>query len=347
MQIPRVTSLAYQQDGLITRRQALAAGASPDAIRHALSAGKWQVVVPRIYAIFAGPTSRIHQLRAAVLHSGPESMITGTTACTMTGLRYVPAPAGMVDTIVRAERRPGDVQQIRVHRTSRLPEPVWWIDDASPKAAAELDRAMPWWIPGDVLAPMARRWTLPMVPPARAVIDAIRFRVVLDSHDGEPWRSHQLLQDARALVCEVVQRRRCSVADLVTELEAAPRAGTAVINKALDDVRAGCRSAPECDLRDLVRSCRGLPEPRWNLPLPGQMGIIPDACWPEAKLVVEVDSAEWHQFGPAPEATARRHAMYASLGWRIFPVSPYRLRHDAAQVRRELLAAYQSGLARA
>jgi hypothetical protein len=336
--------LAYQQDGLITRRQALAAGASPDAIRHAQTSGKWQVVVARVYATFAGPVGRIHRLRAAVLHSGPESMITGATACTMMGLRYVPATAS-VDTLVAADRRPGSSGHVRVTRTSRLPTPVWWIDDKSPDAAADLERALPWWVPGDELAPAARRWTLPMAPPARAVIDAVRFRILHDSHDGQPWRSHQLLRDTRALLCEVVQRRQCSVADLVAELEAAPRAGTATIRTALDDVRAGCRSAPECDLRDLIRSCQALPEPRWNQPLPDDPTLIPDACWPEAKLVVEVDSVEWHQFGEAPDATARRHARYAALGWRVFPMSPYRLRNDAANVRRELLAAYRSGLA--
>ena len=348
MRIPRVVALAYQQDGLITRRQALAAGATVDAIRHALSSGRWQVVVPRVYATFAGPVGRIHLLRAAILHSGPESLITGAAACTMAGLRYVPATTGnVVDTLVPADRRPGDAGHVRINRTSRLPEPVWWVDDSSPDAAADLDRAPPWWISGDTLAPTARRWTLPMAPPARAVIDAVRFRVVHDSQPGKPWRGHQLLQDTRALLCEVVQRRQCSVGDLMAELEAAPRAGTATITKAIDDVRAGCRSAPECDLRDLVRSCRSLPEPRWNRPLPDDPTLIPDACWPEAKLVVEVDSVEWHQFGNAPDTTARRHARYAALGWRVFPVSPYRLRHDAAQVRRELMAAYRSGLGRA
>ena len=259
MQIPRVVALAYQQDGLITRRQALAAGATAGAIRHALSSGRWQVVVPRVYATFAGPIGRIHLLRAAVFHSGTESLITGAAARTMAGLRYVPATTGIVvDTLVSADRRPGDAGHVRINRTSRPPEPVWWVDDSSPASAADLDRAPPWWISGDPLAPTARRWTLPMAPPARAVIDAVCFRIVHDSQPGKPWRGHPFLRDTRALLCEVVQRRQCSVGDLMAELDAAPRAGTATIIKAIDDVRAGCWSAPERDLRDLVASVRYL-----------------------------------------------------------------------------------------
>jgi Transcriptional regulator, AbiEi antitoxin len=83
----RITALAHQQDGLITRQQALAAGASASAIRHAVRRGRWQVAVRGIYATFAGPLGRIHRLRVAILHSGPESMITAAAACTMINLR--------------------------------------------------------------------------------------------------------------------------------------------------------------------------------------------------------------------------------------------------------------------
>jgi very-short-patch-repair endonuclease len=349
MRNPRITALAHQQDGLITRQQALAAGASASAIRHAVRSGRWQVAVRGIYATFAGPLGRIHRLRVAILHSGPESVITGATACAMINLRYVPFGYDGVDTLVAEHRRPRDTAFIRVNRTSRLPEPVWWIDTTSPGANADHDAAPPWWVPGDPLAPSARRWTIPMAPAARAAIDAVRFHCLQTAAaaDLDAFRRHQLLRDVRALLCEVVQRRHCSVDDLLNELAAAPQRGSALANRALEDVIAGCRSTAECDLRDFIRSCRFLPEPRWNQPLPGFSKVVPDACWPEARLVVEVDSVEWHQFGDAPEKTARRHALYAALGWRVFPVSPHRLRTDAVQVRRELVTAYRSGLAQA
>jgi very-short-patch-repair endonuclease len=264
-------------------------------------------------------------------------------------LTYVPFGCDGVDTLVAEHRRPRDTAFIRVNRTSRLPEPVWWIDTTSPGANADHDAAPPWWVPGDPLAPSARRWTIPIAPAARAAIDAVRFHCLqtATAADLDAFRRHQLLRDVRALLCEVVQRLHCSVDDLLKELAAAPQRGSALANRALEDVIAGCRSTAECDLRDFIRSCRFLPEPRWNQPLPGFSKVVPDACWPEARLVVEVDSVEWHQFGDAPEKTARRHALYAALGWRVFPVSPHRLRTDAVQVRRELVTAYRSGLAQA
>ncbi|HEY9377072.1 MAG TPA: hypothetical protein VIQ02_08270 [Jiangellaceae bacterium] len=254
-----------------------------------------------------------------------------------------------MDTLVAEHRRPRDTAFVRVNRTSRLPEPVWWIDTSSPGAAADHATASPWWVPGDPLAPSTRRWTIPIAPAARAAIDAVRFHCLALATAGnlDAFRRHRLLQDVRALLCEVVQRRHCSVDDLLAELAAAPQPGTALAHRALDDVIAGCRSTAECDLRDVIRPTPALPEPRWNQPLPGFPSLFPDACWPEARLVVEVDSVEWHQFGDAPEKTARRHALYAALGWRVFPVSPHRLRNDGAQVRRELVAAYRSGLANA
>lgn len=114
----------------------------------------------------------------------------------------------------------------------------------------------------------------------------------------------------------------------------------------MDDLNAGCRSAPECELRDLVHTSKVLPEPRWNRVLPGARGIYPDACLPEARLVIEVDSRAFHGFGDAPERTERRRARYAELGWLVVPISPTRLRREPAAVLREIEAAYLAGLKR-
>lgn len=103
----------------------------------------------------------------------------------------------------------------------------------------------------------------------------------------------------------------CRPGQLLTELRERNSRGTAHARRALEDIAAGCRSAPECELRDLIRGSRVLPEPRWNEPLPGDPRPIPDVCWPEARRVVEVDSRSWHGFGNAPEHTERRRALLA------------------------------------
>ncbi|HEY9378548.1 MAG TPA: type IV toxin-antitoxin system AbiEi family antitoxin domain-containing protein [Jiangellaceae bacterium] len=176
MRHSRLNALAHDQDGLVTRRQALAAGVSPDAIRHYVRAGgRWQVVVPGIYATFTGPLAEIHRLRATVLHCGNGAVITGMAACRMVGLKYVPGGTAEVDVLVHRRHHPRDIDFIRVHRTVRLPDAVWWMDMASPGAADDIANARPWWHPGNELAPLAQRWVTPMAPIQRSVIDAARI----------------------------------------------------------------------------------------------------------------------------------------------------------------------------
>lgn len=340
------------QDGLITRAQALDVGMSPGAIRHALrQGGPWQRVVTGVYVTFTGSLHETQRLRAAVLAAGPGALLTGAWACQMTGLRYGPSPGEDVDVLIDANLDRGGVGFVRIIRTPRLPQPSMWIDDDNDHRSD-----VPWDVIADTTVP--RPGVLPLAPPARAVADTVvrldrlppSWRPTCDESRGCPGCGRgaghaQLAQrNVRALMCEVVQRRRASVASLQAELDAAPRRGGALARAAMADIVAGCRSAPECELRDLVRSSRILPEPRWNQPLPGHRGIFPDACWPEARLVVEVDSRSFHGFGDAPERTEERRARYARLGWRVFPVSPSRLRGDPRAVRREIEAAYRAGL---
>ena len=87
------------------------------------------------------------------------------------------------------------------------------------------------------------------VMPARAVADAVRGMTSL--------------RDVRAVVADAVQRRRCTIKDLLTELDAGPNAGSVLFREALADVAEGIRSAAEGDLRDLLAGS-GLPMPLFN-----------------------------------------------------------------------------------
>lgn len=347
--------IAGLQDGLITRRQAEAVGVSPMAVRYALRpGGPWQKVLRGVYATFTGPLADVHRWRAAVLHAGPTAMITGATACAMVDLRYAPAASGPVDVLVDLRSRRGSLDFVRVHRTSRLPDPHDWLDEeraaGAPPAWADDERPADW-LEIDRLTGSARPGTLPVAPAPRAVVDACRLLAKARTESGlaaEPGGGKALLRDTRAAMCEVVQDRRrgVSVADLAAEVAGAPRQFGTYVRTAMADIAAGCRSAPECELRDLVRATRGLPEPRWNRPLPGDQSMVPDACWPEARLVVEVDSRAWHGLGDAPEQTERRRARYAALGWTVLPVAPARLRREPEAVRSEIVQAYAAGRAR-
>jgi hypothetical protein len=304
-------------------------------------------VLPGIYATFTGPLADIHRYRAAVLYGGADAMITGATACHLHGMKYVP-DTDDIDVLVPHNRQRVEGDFVRLRRTQRMPASVRWtgLDVPDEEVPALLADDTP---DDDDLTGGAVRWMIPIAPLARAALDAVRFRhqLLLDSN-GRMAKStrRKLIQDTRALLCETVQRRRVHETALVAELNGGPRAHSAFARLAMLDIVAGCRSAPECELRDLIRRSKILPEPRWNRPLPGYPAIRPDACWPDARLVVEVDSKEWHRYGAGIERTEQRQARYAELGWRAVAVSPYRIRTEPNVVRALLERAYLVGAAR-
>ncbi|SEF18321.1 hypothetical protein [Jiangella alba] len=345
----RSTALAHAQDGLITRQQAIAAGMTKDAVRHAIRrGGPWQRLLPGLYATFSGPLTPVHRRRAAILHGGPDAAISGTWAAEMHGLAYGPPAQDVVDVLVPWDSARRTNGFVRVCRTTHPPAAQLWVDDDQSGGVplhVLLDEAGRGPVPGVV----------PVVPAAQAVVETVvrcdllpaDWRPRCSRPDGCPgcWdhpghHRDLALRNTRALMCEVVQRRRATLTALRAEVGVAPRRHAALARLAMRDIEAGCRSAPECELRDLVRSSRLLPEPRWNQPLPGQRGIHPDACWEQARLVVEVDSRSFHGFGDAPERTEQRRARYAALGWRVLPVSPARLRAEPVAVLREIEAAH-------
>jgi hypothetical protein len=167
------------------------------------------------------------------------------------------------------------------------------------------------------------RWRdgVPCSPPEHAAVLACR----LDVH----------LRDARALLAEVVQRRLTTVQRLAQVLATGHSAGSAIPRRVLEDLGAGCRSAPEMELRDLVRRSPVLARTvLWNHPVAIDGAVlVADACWLEVLLIVEVDSVDHHGLGWAPEHTARRRASLVAAGWTVLSVSPQRIRQDAGLVR--------------
>jgi hypothetical protein len=297
-----LSRLIGKQDGLVTRHQLLEAGVSDTAIRHAVDTMRWQRVVRGVYATFSGPLQRRHILRAALLHAGPEAVISGGPACNAYGLHYVPERAEPIVLVPESVRRV-ETPLARIRRAAVPPETR---------------------IIGDI----------PTAGPERAVLDVCHGMTSL--------------RQVRALLCEAVQRGLTTPDRLLAAVGDARWKGSKLVRRALVDLVAGCRSAPECELRDLIGSSRLLSGPLWNQPLPGTSLLIrPDACWPAARVVIEIDSAEWHHLGDRVEMTERRRAQYAALGWTVVPISPRRLREEPAAVLQEIEAAVAAGLARA
>jgi hypothetical protein len=175
-----------------------------------------------------------------------------------------------------------------------------------------------------------RRYALPH----RATADAVR------------WVTS--LREARAVLAGAVQNGGCTVGQLAEELNAGPVRDSALLRTVLSEVGAGVRSAPEADLRQLIRQA-GVPMPLFNprLYLPdGTFLGSPDAWWPEAGVAVEVDSKRWHLSPDDWERTMDRHARFGAHGIVTLHVTPDKLRRDPARVIAAITDAYKAGAAR-
>ena len=119
-----LTSLLGKQDGIVSRKQALAAGLSPNALRHRLRpGGPWSVSLPGVYQAGTGTPTQAQREIAALLYGGPRSVLTGAAA-----LRHyrLPAPeSAEVDILIPASSKRRSILYVKVHRTTQMPDMVY------------------------------------------------------------------------------------------------------------------------------------------------------------------------------------------------------------------------------
>jgi hypothetical protein len=164
--------------------------------------------------------------------------------------------------------------------------------------------------------------------------------------DAARWLTS--VQEARAVIAGAVQKGACTVGQLMEELNEGPARGSALLRSVLSEVGAGVRSAPEAELRELIKRA-GLPLPMFNprLYLPdGTLLGSPDAWWAEAGVAVEVDSKRWHLSPDDWERTMARHARFGAHAIVALHFTPNQLRADPASVIAAMRNAYQAGIAR-
>jgi predicted transcriptional regulator of viral defense system len=168
--------------------------------------------------------------------------------------------------------------------------------------------------------------------PARAVADAARSLARFD--------------DVRQVVCEAVQRRACTVAELTRELRVAH--GSLLFRQALAEIDDGVRSVAEADARLLILRS-DLPRPVFNARLFDKNGdfiATVDAWWQEAGVASEVDSRAYHFTAEDQDRTTERHDKLVAHG--IFPLhfSPKRIKTDGPGVIDDIRSALEKGRAR-
>jgi hypothetical protein len=154
------------------------------------------------------------------------------------------------------------------------------------------------------------------------------------------------IRDVRAIVASSVQQGRCGVAELAQELDEGAPKGSIQFRRVLAEVTDGVRSATEAEFRDLVKRA-GLPMPMFNARLyAGDVLLaVADAWWPDAGVVAEIDSREWHLSAEDWQRTMRRHARMTAAGIRVLHFTPEQVRTAPVEVVTTLRAALDVGRA--
>ncbi|HET7018720.1 MAG TPA: hypothetical protein VFI65_32675 [Streptosporangiaceae bacterium] len=114
--------LARTQDGVISRKQALDCGASPDVIDALLRAERWQMLHRGVYSVFTGQPSKSAALWAAVHRAGPGAALSHGTAAELFGLsdqRCAP-----IHLSVPVNRQVTSMNGAVVHRSTRLADAI-------------------------------------------------------------------------------------------------------------------------------------------------------------------------------------------------------------------------------
>jgi hypothetical protein len=167
--------------------------------------------------------------------------------------------------------------------------------------------------------------------PARAVADAAR--------------AMNRFSDVQALVCDAVQRGRCTLEELVGELNEGPKLGRRWYRMALAEVGEGIRSAAEGGLKRLIDRS-DLDKPVYNADLYTLDGIFlgrPDAWFGRAGVAGEVDSREYHMSARDYAETTMRHNRMEAAGIHMLHWLPSTIKAKPGRIVADLRDAIAAG----
>jgi len=114
--------LAHVQAGVLSRRQALDKGMSPDAIDWRVRNGRWQVLHRGVYSVFTGPPSRGAALWAAIQVAGSGAALSHETAAEL--FKLTDRPSTAIHVTIPERRRVASPPGVVIHRSSRIHEAV-------------------------------------------------------------------------------------------------------------------------------------------------------------------------------------------------------------------------------
>lgn len=215
----RLRELARLQGEVVSRRQAILSGMSPDAVKWAVRKGAWRAIYPGVYATSTGLASRRTQLWAALLYAGEGAILSHETAAELTGL--ADRQSRLINITIPAGRRVVAPRGLKIHLTRHV-APRWHFAQGIPphtmiddtiidlaNAAASLDDAVGW-VTAAFARSLTNEWPLRQAIAARS---RLRWRNELDDvitlaahgthsvleyrYDRDVERAHSLPEAAR------------------------------------------------------------------------------------------------------------------------------------------------------
>ena len=277
----RLETLAAPQLGVFHRQQAIAIGFTPGMIRWRVQNGAWLLLGHAVYRLAAAPPSHRQSAWAAVLAAGSTAAVSHRTAALLHGM---PGPWGRRIEVSKLE---GSGHWLRgqgswLHETCRLP----------PHHVTTIE--------GLPVTTVART----IFDLAGVVRDDLVERVLDDSLAAGRVRREALLQVLDDLA---ISGLNC----IVLMLYLLDRRG---------DGYVAPESALEARFRRFV-SEMGLPEPVWQFDAGGAAWIgRADAAYPDAKLLIELDSRRHHTALLDWERDHRRDQEWGAAGFRVLRI---------------------------
>jgi very-short-patch-repair endonuclease len=151
---------------------------------------------------------------------------------------------------------------------------------------------------------------IPATTPARTLID---------------FTSTAGAEEAERVIAEAFALKLVTEPEIVAAVERAPaRAGVAQVRAILGQPGGPkrTRSGGERAMLRLIRAAR-LPTPRTNYPV---AGFAADFCWPDQRLIVEVDGYDFHSDRAAFERDHRRDIAHKDAGYEVLRFTGRELR---------------------
>jgi very-short-patch-repair endonuclease len=283
--VPGLAELLARQHRLARREQLQRLGLTRKHVAAHIGAGRWQLVAPEVVSVDNGRLDRDQLRWRAVLHA-TTSWLSGRSGLEVLGQQGFEPDA--VQLLVPRDARPDRLAGVVIHVSDRL-------DGLDPSLGQRL----------------------PVVPAARAVVDAVA------------WSAHPRV--AAGIVLDALRQGLTTAQEVDHELGLAGRIHHKVAaREALSAWRGGSESVAELDLGPLLRGA-GITDFRRQVWSGGRRHDVEAVLADGTILVVEVDGAA-HESAQRRWKDSERDAATLAEGKLLLRIPAYAVRHDIVAV---------------